>query len=52
MTHRFTDGMDEKNREHVLACIDQIAAEVIEADTRDDMLTEDYYDQWRQEFGI
>ncbi len=52
MTHRFTDGMDEKNREHVLACIDQIAAEVIEADTRDDTRTEDYYNMWRKEFGL
>lgn len=52
MTHRFTDSMDEKNRETILGCIDQIAAEVVEADTRDDMLTEDYYDQWRSEFGL
>lgn len=52
MTHRFTDGLDEKDRMETLESIDWLVSKIIEADRRDDMRTEDYYDQWRQEFRL
>ena len=52
MTHRFTDGLDEKDRMDALKSIDWLVSQIVEADERDDMRTEDYYYQWRKEFGI
>ena len=35
-----------------LKSIDWLVSQIVEADERDDMRTEDYYYQWRKEFGI
>ncbi len=52
MTHRFTDGLDEKDRMDTLDSIDWLVSQIIEADEREDTQTEEYYSLWRREFGL
>ena len=52
MTHRFTDGLDEKSRLQSLESIDWLGNQIMNADKRQDMRTEDYYNMWRREFGL
>lgn len=52
MTHRLVDAMDKDDRMSYLESIDYLASQIVEADVREDTNTEDYYEQWRREFGI
>lgn len=52
MTHRLVDDMSETDRKSALESIDYLASQIVEADVREDTNTEDYYEQWRREFGI
>ena len=50
LTHHLLDPMDEKQRKECLSYINELAQQVVEADYREDSLTDDYYEQWRSEF--
>lgn len=50
LTHRLVDDMSDSDRNDAINLIDYLAQEVVEADNREDTVTEDYYEQWRSEF--
>lgn len=52
LTHHLIDPMGEKERRESLEYINELAQQVVEADDRDDTVTDDYYYRWRKEFMI
>ena len=52
MTHRFTDNLEDKDRKGTIESIDWLVSQIIEADERDDMRTEEFYKMWCKEFKL
>jgi len=51
-THRLVDDMSEDDRRNAIDSIDYLVSDIVKADKRNDTRTEDFYDLWRQEFGL
>ncbi len=52
MTHRFTDNLDDKDRKETIESIDWLVSQIVEADERADMQTDEYYKMWIKEFKL